>query len=71
MIIKAIKRIIDTSDSKIISDRERHTKRSKIKDISIREKTLLKIRNASYIIAVRGFTNRVPKLKPKLEPPRL
>ena len=71
MIIKATKRIIDTSDSETISNGERHAKRSRVKDVSIRGKTLLKIRNTSYIIAVRGLTNRVPKLKLKLELPRL
>ena len=35
--------------------------------MSIRGKTLLKMRNAFYIIAVKCLTNRVlkPKLKPK------
>jgi hypothetical protein len=37
----------------------------------IRGKTLLKIRNASHIIIVRGLTNRVLDLKPKLELLRL
>ena len=66
--MKATKRITDTSDSEIISDRKRHIKRFKAKGVSIRGKMLLKIRNASYIIAVRGITNRVlePKLKPEL-----
>jgi hypothetical protein len=69
--MKAIKRIIDTSNSKIISNRERYTKRSKAKGVSIRGKTLLKMRNASHIIVVRGFTNRALDLKLKLEPLRL
>ena len=67
MIIKATKRITDTSNSKIINDRERYAKRSRAKGISIRGKILLKIRNTSYIIAVRGITNRVLKLKLKPE----
>ena len=71
MIIKAIKRIINTSNSETISDRERYTKRSRVKDVSIRGKTLPKIRNASYIIVVRGLTNRVLELKLKPEPLRL
>ena len=36
--------------------------------MSIRGKALLKIRNASYIIAVKSLTNRALKLKPKPEP---
>ena len=71
MIIKAIKRIIDISDSEIISDGERYAKRSRVKGVSIRGKTLLKIRNASHAIVVRGLTNRVLELKLKLEPLRL
>jgi uncharacterized protein (DUF2252 family) len=71
LIIKAIKRIIDTSDSEIMSDGERYIKRSRAKGVSIRGKTLLKIRNASHIIAVRGLTNRVLDLKPKPKPLRL
>ena len=71
MIIKATKRIIDMSDSEIISDRERHAERSKVKDVFIRGKTLLKMRNASYVIAVRGLTNRVLELKLKLKLLRL
>jgi hypothetical protein len=59
------------SDSKTISNGERHIKRFKAKGISIRGKTLLKIRNASHIITVRGITNRVLELKPKLKPLRL
>jgi hypothetical protein len=39
--------------------------------VFIRGKTLLKIRNASYIIVIRGFINRVLDLKLKLEPLRL
>ena len=69
--MKATKRIIDTSDSKTISNRERHAKRFKVKDMSIRGKTLPKMRNTFYVIAVRGLTNRVPKLKLKPEPLRL
>ena len=71
MIIKATKRIINISNSKIISNRKRYVKKSKAKDMSIREKTLLKIKNASHIIAVRGLTNRVLELKLKPKPPRL
>ena len=71
MIIKVIKRIINISDSKTINNKERYAKRFKAKDVFIRGKTLLKIRNASHIIAVKGLTNRVLKLKPKLKPPRL
>ena len=63
--MKAIKRITDISNSKIINNGERYIKRSKAKGVSIRGKTLLKIKNASHIIAVRGITNRV--LKPKLK----
>ena len=59
------------SDSKIINNGERHAEIFRVKDISIRGKTLLKIRNASHIIAVRGLTNRVLELKPKLKPPKL
>ena len=57
--MKAIKRIINTSDSEIISDGERHIKRFKVKGVSIGGKILLKIRNTSYAITVRGLTNRV------------
>ena len=71
MIIKATKRIINTSDSKTISNRERHIKRFRVKDMSIKGKILLKIRNASYIIAVRGFINRVLELKLKPKPLKL
>jgi len=39
--------------------------------VSIRGKALLKIRNASYAIAVRGLTNRALELKLKPEPLRL
>jgi hypothetical protein len=39
--------------------------------MSIRGKTLLKIRNTSYIITVRGLTNRALDLKPKPEPLKL
>ena len=56
MIIKAIKKIINTSNSETISDRERHAERSRPKGVSIRGKALLKIRNASYTIAVRDLT---------------
>ena len=69
--MKAIKKIINTSNSKTISDKKRYAKRFKVKDVSIREKTLLKMRNASYIIAVRGLTNRVLEPKPKPEPLKL
>jgi hypothetical protein len=69
--MKATKRIIDTSDSEIISNGERHAKRSRAKGVSIRGKIFLKMKNASHIIAVKGFTNRAPDLKPKLEPLRL
>ena len=69
--MKATKRITDMSDSKIISNGKRYTKRSKAKGVSIRGKILLKIRNASHIIIVRGITNRVLELKLKLEPLRL
>ena len=69
--MKATKRITNTSDSKTISNKKRHTKRFRAKGVSIRRKTLLKIRNASHIIAVRGITNRVLEPKPKLELLRL
>ena len=69
--MKATKRITNTSDSEIISNKERHAKRSRVKGVSIRGKTLLKIRNASYIMAVRGLINRVLELKLKLELLRL
>jgi hypothetical protein len=39
--------------------------------VSIKEKTLLKIRNASYIIVIRGLINRALDLKPKPEPLKL
>ena len=66
--MKATKRITNTSDSETISNGERYIKRFRAKGVSIRGKMLLKMRNASYIIAVRGITNRVlePKLKPEL-----
>ena len=69
--MKAIKRIIDTSDSEIISNGERYTKRSRAKDMSIRGKTLLKMRNTSHVIAVRSLINRVLEPKLKLELLRL
>jgi hypothetical protein len=69
--MKAIKRITDMSNSKIISNKEGHAGRFKAKGVFIRGKTLLKIRNASYIIIVRGLTNRVLELKPKLKLLRL
>jgi hypothetical protein len=56
LIIEAIKKIIDISNSEIISDRERYAERSRAKGVSIRGKALLKIRNTSYTIAVRGVT---------------
>jgi hypothetical protein len=39
--------------------------------VSIRGKTLLKIRNASHIIIVKGLINKVLDPKLKLEPLRL
>ena len=54
--MEAVKKIINISDSKIISDGERYIERSRAKGVSIRGKALLKIRNASYTIAVRGLT---------------
>ena len=69
--MKAIKKIINTSNSKTISNRERHIKRFRVKDMSIKGKIFLKIRNASYIIAVRGFINRVLELKLKPKPLKL
>jgi hypothetical protein len=69
--MKAIKRITNTSDSETMSDREGYTGRFKAKGVFIREKTLLKIRNASHVIIVRGLTNRALELKPKLKPLRL
>jgi hypothetical protein len=69
--MKAIKRIINTSNSKIISNGKRYIKRSKAKGVSIRGKTLLKMRNASYVIIIRGLTNRALDLKLKPEPLRL
>ena len=65
--MKAIKKIIDISDSEIISDGERYAERSRVKGVSIRGKALLEIRNAFYIIAVRSLTNRVLELKLKLK----
>jgi hypothetical protein len=59
------------SNSEIISNGERYTKRSRAKGIFIRGKTLLKMRNAFYIIAVRGLINKVLDLKPKPELLRL
>jgi hypothetical protein len=69
--MKAIKRITDTSNSEIINDREGYVGRSKAKGVFIREKTLLKMRNASHIIVVRGLINRALELKLKPEPLRL
>ena len=69
--MKAIKRIIDASNSEIINDGEIYAKRSRAKGVFIRGKTLLKIRNASYTIVVKGFINRALKLKLKLEPLKL
>ena len=69
--MKAIKRITDMSNSKTINNGERHTKRFRVKGVFIRGKILLKIKNASHIIAVRGITNRVLEPKPKLELLRL
>jgi len=54
-----------------MSDGERYAERSRVKGVSIRGKALLKIRNASYTMAVRGLINRAIELKPKPEPPRL
>ena len=45
--MKAIKRITDISNSKIINNGERYAKRFKVKGVSIRGKTLLKIKNTS------------------------
>jgi len=56
LIIEAIKKIINISDSETISDGERYIERSRVKGVSIRGKALLKIRNASYTIVVRGVT---------------
>ena len=67
MIIKAIKRITDISNSKIINNRKRYAKRFKVKGIFIRGKIFLKIKNTSHIIIVRGITNKVLKLKLKLK----
>ena len=69
--MKATKRITDMSDSKTINNKERHIKRFRTKGISIKKKILLKIKNTSHIIAVRGITNRVPEPKPKPELLRL
>ena len=54
-----------------MSDKEKYAKRFRAKGVSIRGKTLLKIRNASYTIVVKGLTNRAPELKLKLELLRL
>jgi len=54
--MEAIKKTINISDSEIISNRERYVERSRAKGMSIRGKALLKIRNASYTIVVRGVT---------------
>jgi len=70
LIIKAIKKIINISDSKTISDGERYAKRSRVKDVSIGGKALLKIRNVSYVIVIKSLTNRALELKLKLEPLR-
>ena len=56
MIIKAIKRIINISNSEIISNGKRYAERSRPKDVSIRGKALLKIRNTFYTIVVRDLT---------------
>ena len=69
--MKATKRIIDMNNSKTISDRERHAKRSRAKGMSIGGKVLPKMRNASHAMAVRGLTNRALKSKPKPELLRL
>ena len=69
--MKATKRITDTSDSEIISNGERYIKRSRAKGVFIRRKMLLKIKNASHIIAVRDIINRVLEPKLKLKPLRL
>jgi len=68
--MKAIKKIIDISDSEIISDGERYIERSRVKGVSIRGKALLKIKNVFYTMVVRSLTNRALELKPKLEPLR-
>jgi len=54
--MEAIKKTINISNSEIISDGERYIERSRVKGVSIRGKALLKIRNASHTIAVRGVT---------------
>ena len=59
------------SDSKTISNKERHVKRFRTKGVSIKGKMLLKIKNTSHIIAVRGIINRVLEPKSNLKPPRL
>jgi hypothetical protein len=69
--MKAIKKITNISDSKTISNGEGYTGRSKVKGVSIRGKMLLKMRNASHVIVIRGLTNRALELKPKLELLRL
>jgi hypothetical protein len=69
--MKAIKRITDTSNSETINNGEGYVGKFKAKGISIRGKTLLKIRNTSHVIVVRGLTNRALKLKPKLKLLRL
>jgi hypothetical protein len=56
LIIEAIKKTINISNSEIISNGERYIERSRAKGVSIGGKALLKIRNASYTIVVRGVT---------------
>jgi hypothetical protein len=69
--MKAIKKIIDISNSETMSNKKRYAKRFKARGVFIREKTLLKIRNASHVITVRGLINRALDLKLKLELLRL
>jgi len=71
LIIKVIERIININNSEIISDGERYAERSRAKGIFIKGKALLKIRNASYTIVVKGLINRTLELKLKLELPGL
>ena len=67
LIIKAIKKIINISNSEIMSDGERYIERSRVKGVSIGGKAFLKIKNAFYVTVVKSLINRALELKLKLE----